>query len=101
MLAVEYDGDRHRLDRATFAYHIERAQDLHEWSSRSFAPLAQGQCKRMGFRAYLPNHSPAIPAASSTHPTAASTAATFPRRRDRIQSLSAVMNARVLAGANR
>lgn len=30
MLAVEYDGDRHRLDRAQFAYDIERAEDLDE-----------------------------------------------------------------------
>lgn len=30
MLAVEYDGDHHRLDRAQFAYDIERAEDLDE-----------------------------------------------------------------------
>ena len=30
MPAVEYDGDHHRLDRAQFAYDIERAEDLDE-----------------------------------------------------------------------
>jgi very-short-patch-repair endonuclease len=30
MLAVEYDGDHHRLDRTQFAYDIERAEDLDE-----------------------------------------------------------------------
>jgi very-short-patch-repair endonuclease len=28
MLAMEYDGDHHRLDRARFAYEIERAEDI-------------------------------------------------------------------------
>jgi len=30
MLAVEYDGDHHRLDRARFAYEIQRAEDIAE-----------------------------------------------------------------------
>jgi very-short-patch-repair endonuclease len=28
MLAVEYDGDDHRVDRIQFAYDIERSEDL-------------------------------------------------------------------------
>jgi very-short-patch-repair endonuclease len=28
MLAVEYDGDHHRVDRAQFAYDIERSEDI-------------------------------------------------------------------------
>ncbi len=30
MLAVEYDGDHHRVDRARFAYEIERSEDIAE-----------------------------------------------------------------------
>lgn len=30
MLAVEYEGDHHRTDRARFAYEIERAEDIRE-----------------------------------------------------------------------
>jgi hypothetical protein len=30
MLAVEYDGDHHRLDRTRFAYEIQRAEDIAE-----------------------------------------------------------------------
>jgi Phosphopantetheine attachment site len=61
--------------------------------------VGRGRIGRCG-RAHL-IHSPTIPAASSTHPTPPSKVATSPRRRDRIQSLSAVMNARVLVGATR
>jgi very-short-patch-repair endonuclease len=30
MLAVEYDGDHHRVDRARFAYEIERSEDVNQ-----------------------------------------------------------------------
>lgn len=30
MLAVEYDGEQHRVDPLQYAYDIQRSEDLHE-----------------------------------------------------------------------
>ena len=46
MLAVEYDGDHHRLDPIQFAYDIQRSEDLDELGWTTVSVVARQPSRR-------------------------------------------------------